>query len=314
MALAPQNLAHRPAASDARRERDRLFGSYQAEQRPGPATMRIGFKIVDGVRVRYAESEGPAERTILLTSPWPESIYAFVPIWRSLARRFRLFAVDLPGFGASERRDGLLAPQAMGTFLVRLIDECELGRPHIVGPDVGTSAALFAASCAPTSVASVIVGSGGAAVPIDLRAPLSDWALEPEIESYRSIDSGAIVNAAIDTIAGHVPSAVREDYVSCYAGQRFFESMGYVRRYPAELPVLAELLPAIRTPALIFAGLRDRVVPVSNAEFLAERLPHCRLGFVGAGHFVWEEAPDAFSEMISDWVAHGHRDVLGDHV
>jgi hypothetical protein len=67
------------------------------------------FRVVDGVRIRYAESDGPPEHTILLTSPWPESIYAFAPMWATLAERARLFAIDLPGFGASERRDDLLS-------------------------------------------------------------------------------------------------------------------------------------------------------------------------------------------------------------
>ena len=84
--------------------------------------------------------------TLLLTSPWPESVYAFAPMWATLSEHARLFAVDLPGFGASERRDDLLSPRAMGEFLRQLIVEADLGRPHIVAPDVGTSAALFAAA------------------------------------------------------------------------------------------------------------------------------------------------------------------------
>ncbi|MGZ6639638.1 MAG: alpha/beta fold hydrolase [Solirubrobacteraceae bacterium] len=83
-------------------------------------TMRIGLRSVDGTRIRYAESSGPAEQSILLTGPWPEGVYAFAPIWSVLAHRSRLFAVDLPGFGRSERRDDLLSPRAMGELLVRV--------------------------------------------------------------------------------------------------------------------------------------------------------------------------------------------------
>jgi len=88
------------------------------------------------------------------------------PIWAPLAGQARLFAVDLPGFGASERREDLLSPRAPGEFLARLIAEADLGAPHIVAPDVGTAAALFAAAAHPERIASAIVGTGGAAVPI----------------------------------------------------------------------------------------------------------------------------------------------------
>ena len=232
---------------------------------------------------------------MLLTSPWPESLYAFAPMWATLAEHARLFAVDLPGFGASERRDDLLSPRAMGGFLARLIAEADLGRPHIVAPDVGTSAALFAAAAHPERFASVIVGTGGAAVPLQLGEPLRSWVLDPDLDKYRRMDPRVIVNAAVDTIAGGVPDDIRADYLDCYDGDRFVESMRYVRRYPEELPVLAELLPQIATPVTIINGRHDRVVPVANAEFLDARLPNSRLVLIDAGHFVWEEAPAEYA-------------------
>jgi pimeloyl-ACP methyl ester carboxylesterase len=267
---------------------------------PTIATIEPGFRTVDGVRIRYADSGGSHERTVLLTCPWPESLYAFAPIWTTLAEHVRLFAIDLPGFGASERREDLLSPRAMGEFLARLIPEADLGTPHIVGPDVGTSAALFAAAAHPERIASVIVGTGGAAVPLQLGEPLASWVLDPDLDKFRRMDPHAIVNVAVDTIAGGVPDEIRADYVACYDGDRFVESMRYVRRYPEELPVLAELLPRIATPVTIINGRHDRVVPVVNAEFLDERLPTSRLVIIDAGHFVWEEAPAEYASAILD--------------
>jgi pimeloyl-ACP methyl ester carboxylesterase len=214
-----------------------------------------------------------------------------------------LFAIDLPGFGASERREDLLSPRAMGGFLARLIDEADLGRPHVVAPDVGTSAALFAAAADPERIESVIVGTGGAAVPIQLGDPLKSWVLDPDLDKYRRMDPRAIVNVAVDTIAGGVPDVIRADYVACYDGDRFVESMRYVRRYPEELPELAELLPQISTPVTIINGAHDRVVPVANAEFLDERLPNSRVVLIDAGHFVWEEAPTQYASIILDSIS-----------
>jgi pimeloyl-ACP methyl ester carboxylesterase len=260
----------------------------------------VQFRTVDGLRIRCADSGGPREPVVLLTSPWPESIYAFAPIWAKLAEHARLFAIDLPGFGASERRDDLLSPQAMGGFLAQLIVEADLGRPHIVGPDVGTAAALFAAAAHPERIASVIVGEGGAAVPLQLGEPLASWVLDPDLDKYRRMDPRAIVSAAVDTIAGGLPDQVRNDYLECYDGDRFVESMRYVRRYPEELTVLGELLPGIRTPVTIINGRHDRVVPLANAEFLDERLPLSRVELIDANHFVWEEAPTEYAAIVLD--------------
>jgi pimeloyl-ACP methyl ester carboxylesterase len=273
---------------------------------PTTTTPQIRFRTIDGVRIRYADSGSSKKPVVVLTSPWPESVYAFAPMWASLSEHARLFAVDLPGFGASERRDDLLSPRAMGEFLAQLIAEADLGRAHIVAPDVGTAAALFAAAVSPERLASVVVGTGGAAVPIQLGEPLASWVLDPDLDKYRRMDPRLIVNTAVDTIAGGVPDDIRADYLACYDGDRFAESMRYVRKYPEELPVLAGLLPQITVPVTIINGRHDRVVPLANAEFLDERLPTSRLVIIDAGHFVWEEAPAKYASAVLDSIT-GNR-------
>ena len=266
-------------------------------------TPQVRFRTMGGVQIRYADSGASHKPTVVLTSPWPESVYAFAPVWAPLAEHARLFAVDLPGFGASERREDLLSPRAMGEFLARLIAEADLGRAHIVAPDVGTSAALFAAAAHPERLASMVVGTGGAAVPIQLGEPLASWVLDPDLDKYRKMDPHVIVGTAVDTIAGGIPDDIRADYLACYEGDRFVESMRYARRYPEELPVLAGLLPQIMVPVTIINGRHDRVVPLANAEFLAARLPNSRLAVIDAGHFVWEEAPTGYASVILDSIA-----------
>jgi len=73
----------------------------------------------------------------------------------------------------------------MGGFLAGLIAEAGLGRPHLVAPDVGTSAALFAAAEHPERIAGVVVGTGGAALPIQLGEPLVSWVLDPDFSTSR---------------------------------------------------------------------------------------------------------------------------------
>src|SRR5262245_41511028 len=153
-----------------------------------------------------------------------------------------------------------MSPQAMRDFLVLVADAFGLERPHIVGPDVGTAAALFAAAAAPTRFLSLVIGTGGAAVPIQLGEPLREWVFASDLEPYRRIGGRAIVERVIQTLDRYVPSAAaREDYLASFEGDRFAESMRYVQSYPTELEALREVLPRIDTPVQIISGRKDAV-------------------------------------------------------
>ena len=82
--------------------------------------------------------------------------------------------------------------------------------------------------------------------------------------------------------------------------------MRYVRTYPAELPVLRDLLPQIGTPVQIIAGRHDTAVPPVNAEFLHERLPNSRLDIIDAGHYTWEDAADEYAALVTAWWSGGY--------
>lgn len=268
------------------------------------ASIQPRFRTIDGLSIRFAESDRrPTQRgDALLLCPWPESIYAYEATWAWLAEHAHLVAIDLPGFGHSERRADLMSPRAMGEFIVRVADEFEMDQPHVIGPDVGTAAALFAAALHPQKFRSLVVGTGGAAVPLQLGGNLKEWVEAHDIEPYRKIDGRRIVAAAIGSLERYKPSdAACDDYLSAYAGERFAESMAYVRAYPAELPVLRDLLPEIHTPVQIINGLRDPVVPPVNAEFLHERLPNSKLSLIDATHFIWEDAADEYAAIVTEW-------------
>jgi pimeloyl-ACP methyl ester carboxylesterase len=269
-------------------------------------SIEMQYRTVDGLSIRFAESEDREEHALLL-SPWPESLLAFEPTWTRLADQTHLIAVDLPGFGHSQRRDALLSPRAMGEFVVRLADAFGLRCPHAVGPDIGTGALLFAAAAHPGRLRSLVVGSGGAAVPLQLGNPLKDWVDAPSLDAYRPADAREIVAGSLRGIKRHaLPDPVREDYLSAYEGDRFVESMRYVRAYPAELPALGDLLPQIETPVQIIAGRRDTAVPPVNAEYLHARLPASKLDIIDVGHFTWEDGAEEYAALVTSWWGGGY--------
>jgi pimeloyl-ACP methyl ester carboxylesterase len=268
--------------------------------------IQMHFRVIEGLTVRFAQSQDRDDHALLL-SPWPESLLAFEPVWTRLAEHTHLVAIDLPGFGHSQRDDLLLSPRAMGEFVLHAADAFGLARPHVIGPDIGTAASLFAAAVDQGRLRSLVVGSGGTAVSPQPGGPLKDWVEAPDLDSFRNADPRQIVSRVLSGIERYaLPDAIREDYLSSYQGDRFVESMRYVRAYPAQLPALAEMLPQIQTPVQIIAGRHDTADPPVNAEFLHDRLPYSKLDILDTGHFTWEDAADQYSALVTTWWSGGY--------
>ena len=262
------------------------------------------FRVCDGVRVRYADTRGDSTTTVLMLAPWPETLWAFRRIWNRVTPLGRVVALELPGFGHSDQsRPELIAPDRSGEFLARLIEEWGLRAPHVVGPDVGTPAALFLAATAPERVTSLTVGGGAVRFPVDAGGALKAFIEAPSLDVIGALDARTSIGAAVETGA---PSdrepEVHEDYVSAYDLGRFAESARFVRHYPEQNPILRDLLPSITTPTQIVAGRHDELVPWSNNEYLHELLPNSELHPLDAGHYSWEEDPDEYGCLVVDWV------------
>lgn len=265
-------------------------------------THHISLIKIDGLTVRCARSSRTDGTPLLLTAPWPESISAFAPIWERVGDLGPVVAVDLPGFGMSDGRQDLMSPKHMGDFLPRLMDALELPRVHAVAPDVGTLAVLFAAETSPERFASIVGGCG--AVSMDLMGdPLRQIVLSSQ-DDFSHVEGGKMV---VDLVrqSTRVPLAdqILEDYRQSSEGQRWNQAAEFVRAYPRDLPRLARLLPFIKTPTMIISGKDDPFVPAISGSFVHGLMPHCRAEVLDAGHFVWEDAPDAYFALLETWIS-----------
>jgi pimeloyl-ACP methyl ester carboxylesterase len=275
------------------------------------STISTYFRVCDGVRVRFADNKADSRIAVLLLAPWPETLWAFRRIWSRVAAVGRVVAIDLPGFGHSDGRPELIAPDSSGAFLARLIDEWGLGAPHVVGPDVGTPAALFLAARAQERVTSLTIGGGAVRFPIEAGGALKDIIGAPNLDMVRALDARTNIGQAVEPVApsGSEPE-VHEDYVSAYDLGRFAESARFVRHYPQQNPVLRDLLPSITTPTQIVAGRHDDLVPWSNNQYLDDLLPNSEIHPLEAGHFAWEQVPEEYGRLVADWVTGRYRRVV----
>jgi len=262
----------------------------------------VAWRTIDGLKVRYATGGKSGEKVVLF-SPWPESIFAFGPVWDGMTKQFEVLAIDLPGFGRSEARDDLFAPKKMGDFIVKAIDAFGLTSVHAVGLDVGSPSVLFAALMRPKLFRSLIVGAGATVYPLDVDGALK-WMIEAE--PLPPLNTVEVIGGFLSSIRGYaVPPFVRDDYLASYEGDRLTRSAALVRAYPKDLAALAPRLASIEVPVAIVVGRNDPYGLARDAALLRERLPHARLDVLEAGHCVWEERAPEFQSIVTQWVSGG---------
>jgi len=264
------------------------------------------YKSIDGLQIRYAVNDKLDGEPILLLSPLPESILAFLPTWEMFSALGPVIAVDIPPFGRSEVRADMRTPDTVGEFVLRIMDAFGLKQPHVVAPDIGTPACLLAAARHPGVFKSLVIGSG-ATDHNDILGILDQIVNAPSVEPFKDLTGEQFVRGAVADMKKYkLPDSVLNDYIASYAGQKFWDAMTFIRDYPSSLPRLAKLLPEITVPCQIIVGLHDPFVPVSNAEGLHRGLPKSRLNVIDCGHFVWEDEAETYARLTCDFIQGGY--------
>lgn len=258
---------------------------------------------VEPVRLHYQRMGWPGPSPVVLLHGLGLSTFTWRKIVPALAEHREVVALDLLGFGRSDKpqpADYSVTGQA--EVVLRFLEALDLAAVTLVGHSLGGAVALALAVQRPERVARLIL-IGSAAYPQKEpffvrwpRLPFAPlvarcaprlfcaWGLRYAVHDPRRID-----RAALQTYAA---------VLGARAGAEAYSAT--VRALRAEpLDPLCRRFSEIRCPTLILHGENDRVVPRSVPERLAAELPQAHLHFLPwTGHLPQEEQPQAVLEHL----------------
>ena len=267
-------------------------GSMPGE--PADAT----YTTLEGTRVRYLdEGQGPP---VVLIHGFASSIEAWGGVIPVLRERHRVLALDLRGFGWTDRPPGDYSPEAQARLVLALMDQRGIDRAAVVAHSYGASVALQMALSAPQRVSRVAL----------YDAWVYSSQLPPFFHMARADGIGEAMFAvwygerAEDRIAlafydrSFVTQALVDDVNRALARPgTHAAALAAVRsmRYEHSEARYRE----IRVPALLLWGREDRVTPLSVGERLSRDLPASRLVvYPQCGHFpMIEHAAQSTAEL-----------------
>lgn len=276
------------------------------------ATRTIG---VAGAEVAYCD-EGSGPLTLVLI----HGLGSYLPAWArnvpALARRHRVVALDLPGYGKSSKRGHPCSIAYFADVVDALAAALGLGRFALVGHSMGGQIALAHALARPGRAEALVLSAPAGLEPFS--AAEARWlaaAVSPEAVAATSAEA-VYANLALNFVAP--PPEARclgDDRVRVIGGPDFGDYARAVSRSVAAMlaePVL-DRLGEVVAPALVIFGDGDALIPNralhpgaprALAEAAVARLPAGRLVMIeGAGHMPHFERPEAWNPAALDFLA-----------
>ena len=274
--------------------------SFQTEARPPlPAAERV---VLEGRgQVRVVERNAAGKDALLLVHGYGASSASYRPVLAELATRFRVLAVDLPGFGASDRLAGDYSPEALADDLARILDQKGIDRADVIGHSWGGSVVLAFARRHPDRLKRLVVISGW--IYEDQLLPLMRWS---RVSVLGEMLFGAFYGQALGErlyFNFRDPGLVTEETVDEVRKQSGREGSTAVALAAARGMRFGESEAAYRTIAadtLLVWGGEDRVSLPGFGVRLSRELPHARLRVIpSCGHIpMWECRGDTMAALL----------------
>jgi pimeloyl-ACP methyl ester carboxylesterase len=268
---------------------------------------------MDGRRLRYLHGgHGPP---VVLIHGFLGGSHCWRFTLPFLARRYRVYAIDLPGLGASEaQRDADCGIAAQAGCVLRFIEKMGLCRVDVVGCSFGGAVALHAAlqekDRKPARLRSLVLaapvnpwsqfGRGRLkmlATSSSARAllrlvlpysrPLHSWALRRLYADPARIQPG--------TLEGYSPVILEPG--------RALHVLSAIRSWRKDLESLRAGIKEVDVPVLLIWGDRDRAVDPASCAALKEHLANCEaVRLPDVGHMPFEEAPEEFNRLVMEFL------------
>jgi haloalkane dehalogenase len=251
--------------------------------------------------------DGPSDAPVaLLLHGYPESSYQWRHLMPAIAEAgWRAVAPDLAGFGDSP-------PQPPGTWerhvesIGRFHEEQGLGEVVLVVHDWGGLIGLAWACDHPDAVRGLVISDTGFFADARWHDLAQVMRTEGQGEELmRNLDRDGFEAMLAQTSAAFDDAAL-DEYWRGFDGEErrrthldFYRSMDFEKLAPYE-----GRLAALGVPALILWGENDHFASVSGARRFERELPDSELTVIeGAGHFVYEDAPEKTSEAVTRFLA-----------
>jgi len=247
--------------------------------------------VAGGLLINYFAHEGTddSKPAIVFLHGWRSRASVWLPTARGLSLSSDMYALDLPGFGASE-----LPREAFGVGDYARVAEAfvrahDIRRAVVVGHSFGGRVAIKLAASHPDFLKGIVLADSAGFLDATFTKKFMAHAAKPFSPLMRRPAMQGVRRAIYRMLGA-------DDYVATPELTAI-----YLKIINEDL---TEDMKKIRVPALIVWGSRDRETPVSFAERMHGLIPGSEKIIVnGAGHFSFLDEPQQFIKAVRGFIS-----------
>jgi pimeloyl-ACP methyl ester carboxylesterase len=252
---------------------------------------------VGGARIRFVEvGDGPP---VVLLHGFASALETWRGVIPELAKKHRVLALDLKGFGWSSRPEGDYSPQAEAQLVLALMEQRNIHTAAVFAHSWGSSVALAMAIAAPERVTRLVLYDA--------------WVYEEQLPTtFLWARASGVGEALFDLFYAERPDdkIARAFYdPKKYVSEKFVEDVERALDRPGTTAAALAAVRAqryaemqkqyteVKQPALLLWGREDQVTLLTYGERLVRDLPHAHLVvYPRCGHFPMIEAAGPSTE------------------
>lgn len=281
------------------------------------APMPLQYTQVQDMRLAYVDSDPDSTKPVLL---FVHGLSSYLGFWEyqlpAFTSDYRVIAVDLPGYGASDRPDAPYTPPWFAGVLGGFMDELGVSSAVVIGHSMGGQIALTLALDDPARVEALVLSApaGFETFQPGHAAWMKEYwhetrAMDTPEENVRTNLTRMVFNHYDPGVERLIEERVRLGRHESWGGTSVAvsRSVAGMLDYPVQ-----SRLSQIQAPTLIVFGTADRMIPnpVFNggrtravAEAGQRAIPGSELQMIkGAGHTVHHDAPETFNKLVRDFL------------
>ena len=243
---------------------------------------------IDGININY-EVTGEGKSVVLLHG-WGVDLETMRPVQKHLSNRFKVYLVDVVGFGKSELPSKVLNSNDFGDFVKSFLEKLNIEKPILIGHSNGGRAIINLAGRSLAELNKIILIDSAGIKPkrkLNYYFKVYSYKLAKNIFKIKPLKK------------------YREKLLNKFGSDDYKKAPEVLRKTLSTVvnEDMKYLMPNIKVPTLLIWGENDTATPITDAKIMEKLIPNAGLvAYKNSGHYSYLENLNNFLIVLDEFL------------